>query len=1465
MQPPSQPTAVPAHPYAISHPPIYAVGWAALLLLALLALTGVLWWQAREQADARLRVEFAHEMDTVTQAIERSLSIHESLLRGFQGLFHATGHVSRQDFQQYYETLHAGEDHLGLVAVAYHELVAEADVERHIEAMRQQGFPEYRIHPAGKRDGYAPLLYIEPLQGANRSVLGFDPWSVPVERIAVELARDSGMVTMSGRLQLAQDVGTMNVGLVMYAPVYRHGPVHGDLAARRAHFVGWVDAPFRVADLLQFALPQGLGLLDLAVYDGTAQSEEAVLFRSTAQRVSARAGPARFQGVRRISFGMRQWMLAFESRSGYGSPEVHTRPMYIAAAGVLISIVLSVAVALVIRMHGQQAQAAASHLVERERRERAEHTHASALALQESLRAMNEAQRVGQVGTFAIDLQTRRWAGSESLYGILGVDQAFDCTVEGWVSLIAPEFRNSVVQGTEQSLHGSSELSLDYQIVRPSDGERRWLAVRALRVDGGEGSPGLLRGTVQDITARKTAELELAMYRDRLQELVDLKTHELQRLVDVLGTSEERYRLLIQESSDPIFAFDVQGRYVYVNNMYAKPFGKAPGEFVGKTPVDFFPPDEAGEMAETIQWVVDNVREVSFEVCVPTIQEELYYLTTVKPIADDDGHVTTVLCISKNITQRKHSEQALNASLAMIHATLNSTAEGILVVNHSGYIQHWNRRFIDLWGVPEEVLETHEVCNLRPFMASQMSNPDAYLADITAWFEHPDKVVSSTLALANGKMYAMYTQPQRIGEEVVGRVWSYSDITERKRAEDAANAANRAKSEFLANMSHEIRTPMNGVVGMVDILQQTRLDPQQRRMLRTIQRSSHALMKILNDILDYSKIEAGKLNVEFAPANLRDLAEEAMHLLANVASSNGVELTVFVSPELPRFVITDSARLRQVLLNLIGNAVKFTRSTAVRTGRVVLRLEKGVLANDYEAIQISVSDNGIGMSEEVMARIFQPFTQADTSIAREFGGTGLGLSISARLVGMLGGSISVRSTPGQGTHFAVVLPLQEARVNLPPPAEPNLAGVAVLAVMQDLLCQEVVHAYLAAAGAQVTMSGDFVAAREVWHRAPISEKPALLLGQAIAGGGPGFGLPPGTPWVQLRRDQSTSLENEVTVSLQPMLYLDLVQAVGSVCGRWTAPVATSAATSVATSVIPKELVSVDAQYVAMPELGERSSSRLILLAEDNDTNCEVMLEQLRLLRYEAEVARDGKQALEMWKTRRYALLLTDCHMPVMDGFRLAQAIRQDEGEGEHIPIVAVTARAMQGESRHCIDAGMDDYLSKPVRLQELGAMLAKWLPLSLDGDMQEIALQSAALPDESSALPGPQDTAPEAHAVVWNEDTLSELVGENPMMQRRLLEKFLVNAVKQVCAIEDALSAGELAAIELTAHTLKSASRTVGALALGAACQRLEDVASARDLEASREVGAGLARIFASAQEQIQASLMFVGGDSTTS
>ncbi len=918
---------------------------------------------------------------------------------------------------------------------------------------------------------------------------------------------------------------------------------------------------------------------------------------------------------------------------------------------------------------------------------------------------------------------------------------------------------------------------------------------------------------------------------------------------------------------------DKRGRVTYANDKCCEITGYAGGELLGQSFDILKSGVHSHGFFKTLYRTLIRGRVWRGEVCNRAKDGHLFWVyVTIVPFVGEQGRPERYVALSTDITDtklkdaelekhRNHLEglvkettQDLQNSVAMAKNAMAELKQQKFVLDQhaivsmcdiNGHISYGNDRFSQVSGFSHEefIGKNHNILasgyHPRGFFKAMYTT----ISRGQTWH---GEICNKT---KDGHLYWIDTTISAF-MEANGKPREYiavsTDITEHKRVEEAAHAASRAKSEFLANMSHEIRTPMNGVVGMVDILQQTRLTAAQHRMLGTIHDSSLALLKILNDILDSAKIEAGKLAMESIPTHLREVAEGAAQLMVTLSSAKSIELSVFVSPELPIWIVSDPTRLRQVLLNLLGNAVKFTTRQQGQHSRVMLRIEPCFMPHGYPGVQIRIIDNGIGMSQEVLSHLFQPFSQADESTARKFGGTGLGLSISQRLVELMDGSISVSSTLGEGTEFTVKLPLQEAAPEHVLKAEPGLAGVHVLTVGCDDVLEKIVSAYCIAAGATVTLVDDLAAAREQLQRQSESVT-VVLLGSQVSTITSKLDLPATIGVARLITHASGNRSaKEVEISAHPLLYRDLIHGIVLASGRLNvadiperierrSPLARPKAPSVEQALL---------------------AGRLILLAEDNETNREVMRAQLSLLGYTSEVAEDGIAALQMWRSGSYALLLTDCHMPNMDGFELTAAIRQAEPEGSRLPIIAVTANAMQGEFQRCLDLGMDDYLSKPLRLKELQSMLDKWLPLAakITPTARDEALEAVASNHANDAIESKKDrdeTSPDFLAE-WDATTLPRLVGDNPTMHHRLLEKFLCGAQEQVADIGAAALTGETGRVADIAHKLKSAARTVGALQLGELCQQLETAGRADNKQACGTLVGRLGKSLSAATDLIK-------------
>jgi signal transduction histidine kinase/CheY-like chemotaxis protein len=765
--------------------------------------------------------------------------------------------------------------------------------------------------------------------------------------------------------------------------------------------------------------------------------------------------------------------------------------------------------------------------------------------------------------------------------------------------------------------------------------------------------------------------------------------------------------------------------------------------------------------------------------------QDLWLNRTLVPIADGNGVVEKWICLDLDVTAQKAAEEQLRLALSQskemaerqLRALLDNVNEGFALLDADGHV----------------VISNDHFRRFHPEGQSFTPRPDG---------------IPRVIELAHGRWMRAVEYPAQDN----GIIGLYSDITEMVRlehdlrlAKEQAEAGNRAKSEFLATMSHEIRTPMNGVIGMTGLLLDTSLTQEQRHFAETIRDSGESLLTVINDILDFSKMEAGKLDLDNTEFELPPLVESVVDIVAPRAQAKNIEIASLISPELRLVVRGDPGRLRQVLMNLAGNAVKFTHS-----GGVSIVVAPQRLPGKPPMIRFEVRDTGIGIPREAQGRLFSMFQQVDSSTARRYGGTGLGLAISRRLAELMGGEIGLDSEPGQGSCFWFSLPLDAKGPQ--PSRPPDLSGRRVLVVDDNDVNRDIIDRQLRAFGLNVQVYPDATSGFAALMAGAADHQPAhiaLLDSQMPEIGGAELArmirAEPVLASVKIIVASSQGVGSALSAGVadailhKPLRQMALLDTMGRLLG----------------------LSGVDQTEEGQTRQAEEPGGRRlrILVAEDNPVNQQVALGLLRKLGHSVDVAGDGLEALDAVRHLPFDLILMDMQMPGMDGLDATRAIRALGTSAARVPIVAMTANAMRGDDQKCFDAGMNAYIAKPIDRRKLMDVLAKF----------------SCAPAEAPATPPPTQSPDLIEDILAVDMGVLNALAEDLDVETvtTLLQRFMSDAEKRLDDAEAALANGDGASLAREAHTIKGAAANLGLPAICEASQELERAAKAGDLSQS--------------------------------
>ena len=868
-----------------------------------------------------------------------------------------------------------------------------------------------------------------------------------------------------------------------------------------------------------------------------------------------------------------------------------------------------------------------------------------------------------------------------------------------------------------------------------------------------------------------------------------------QQIKNSLQRSEAKFRTIIENNHDAILIIDPNDLICFANPAAERLYQVASDELTGT-----HCPFAHAENAHQEQEVIDQKGEL--HICEMQLTELLW------------ENLSVTMVTLRDITARKHAEDALRQSEQRLQTLTNNLPIVLFALDNDGIFTVLRGKGLEALGLSEKSLLGKSIFEQYRHFPDVIENTRRALQGET---------FSCTLSFNKGRLIleVQYSPLLNQTGHLIGSLGLATNITERKRVEielhrakEAAEIANRSKSEFLAAMSHEIRTPMNGVIGVTQLLTQTELSPQQAHYVEMIHTSGETLLTVINDILDFSKIEAGKLVLDNLEFDLRGLFEDVISFFAPAAQRKGLNIICDLPPQLPQRMRGDVNRLRQILNNLIGNAVKFTQR-----GEVSLKLSITAEHETKMCFTVAISDTGIGISAHLRANLFKPFSQASSEISRQYGGTGLGLVISKHLIKMMGGQIGVDSVPNQGSTFWLELPLDKA--DTAPfcslPSTSLLRGMRALIIdsypkntailLRELQTWEMPVSVLDQAEAVYRLLQETTLP-------PERQPDVILLDNHV----------PHLNYTEVLRQLNThpclsrvpiimmtslqqymdapQLEYLATYINKPVRQSDLRHALLQVRHK------------VPNTVSPQRL-----QKAIFAKLGDFK----ILLVEDNLINQEIARDMLLQLGCTVFIAKDGLEAVHAVQNAHFDLILMDCHMPNMDGFMASQKIREFEAKHQRssVPIIALTANAMQGDKERCLSAGMNDFVTKPIILAKLRPVLERWL--RPDNNAKPVKTQAM---NSRSLLENPSETEESL-----DKNLLENLRADSQMGSINwLIDLYLQELPNYLKNLQQAVAAGETRNVYLQAHKLKGASANLGARRLVSFCRKLEEVAQQSDI-----------------------------------
>jgi PAS domain S-box-containing protein len=1254
---------------------------AAAQAAGLFATVAVVFW-LKQNLDRDAQALFDRGAERVQAEVKRRFSQPMYGLKGARGTFAASSKVSRMDFRAYVESRDLAAEFPGIRGFGFVARVARADLDAFVATERADHAPEFSVQSQGTGPDLFVVKFIEPIAD-NRPAFGFDVGQETVRREAAERAMNTGQPALSGKVALVQD-GQKRPGMLYFLPVYRNGVDPSTAFQHRAALVGLLYAPM-VADELFFGLAGVAdGILRVELFDGDTNQPQGLLFDSAGMNASGSqtgdaGSPPNYRQNYSVSVGGRELGVRLSSTDVFDASQDRSILAVAGVVGALASVLGALAVWLLAVGRLRARRQAQRMTADLDRLARVvQYTNNAVTIADAQMRITWVNEGFTRLTGYSLEEARGRTPGD-----LLNCPHADPQTIQTLVTAMA-----------------KGEPCRVEVLNRAKDGRDYWVDTE---VQPTRDAQGVLIGFMEigaDITLQKQTQkkLESALRASSTM----LSTVEIHTIVSIA---------------------DRHGTIIEVNDAFCDISGYSREELIGQDHSILGSGVQGAQFWHDMWAVISTGASWRGDICNRAKDGSLYWVDSmIAPFIGDDGLVEKYVSMRTDITQRKRDQQVLAEMSDRMTLAIEGGSDGLwdwLDINTNA--QWWSPSYYALMGYTPEELPA----SLASF--SSILHPDHVAlcnqaaADAIAGIRDYDE---EHMLMTKHQGYRWFRSRAKVFRDADGKAvrmaGSSQDIHDRKLAEAQlkeavarAEQASIAKSQFVANMSHEIRTPMNAILGMLKLLQNTDLTTRQLDYTAKTEGAARSLLGLLNDILDFSKVEAGKMTLDPRPFRVDRLMRDLSVILSANMGAKNIEVLFDVDPALPKCLLGDDMRLQQVLINLGGNAIKFTSA-----GAVVLRLKVVERDADSVLVEFAMKDSGIGIAPENQAHIFSGFSQAEASTTRRYGGTGLGLAISSRMVGLLGGTLAVDSVLGEGSTFLFQLRLPIAEMEMPVVTGaaalplPAMGSLQVLIVDDHEVARQVLSHIVEPMGWVVeTAASAEIAIAAVQRRATAQQAPFDVIFMD-------YQMPDMDGWEASQRIRkmagggATSIVVMVTAHGRELLSGRSAEEHALINGFLVKPVTASMlfdAVMDARSAAAAASQGYNPAAPQAPAKPKRLSGLRLLVVEDNKINQMVAKGLLAQEGADVTLADNGQLGVAAIAaaTEPFDVVLMDVQMPVMDGYAATRMIRQDMAMTE-LPVIAMTANAMASDRAACLAAGMNDHIGKPFELDQLVAMLLRY-------------------------------------------------------------------------------------------------------------------------------------------------------------